>query len=66
MSNIDIKMPVKFKNPFEGEENLVYRITNLNEITGRCYIRLISSLPGISSELAPEELVSIDDLVNIE
>lgn len=66
MSNIDVSRPVRLKNPYSGEESLVFQVVNLNEETGRCYIRLVSSLPGLTSELAPQELVSIDDLINID
>lgn len=66
MKNLDLLKPVRLKNPFVGEEDLIYQITNLNEETERCYIRLISKLPGLSSELAPEELVSVHDLENID
>lgn len=66
MRNIDVSIPVRFKKPYSGEENFVFQVTNVNEVTGRCYIRLINSLPGLKSELAPLELVSIDDLMNVD
>lgn len=66
MRTIDRSRPVKFKNPLQGEEGLIFNISNFNEVTRRCYIQLVSSLPGINPNLAPQELVSVDDLVNIE
>lgn len=66
MSTLDFSNPVKLKNPLQGEEDLIYKITNVNDVTRRCYIQLVSSLPGIDPNIAPQELVSIEDLENIE
>lgn len=66
MNTIDINNPVKLVNPLPGEEYLIFKITNFNEVTERCYIELINDLPGINKELAPQELVSLNDLVNVE
>lgn len=66
MNSIDKSKPVKFKNPILGEEGLIFNITNFNDVTRRCYIQLISSLPSINPIISPQELVSIEDLENIE
>lgn len=66
MNAIDCTRPVRFKNPLSGEEGLIFNITNYNDVSRRCYIQLISSLPGINPIISPQELVSIDDLENIE
>ena len=65
MSPIDISKPVKLKYPLHGEEDLIYKITNFNDVTQRCYIELVSSLPGINLGLSPQELISIEELENI-
>lgn len=65
MSPIDISKPVKLKDPLQGEEDLIYKITNFNDVTQRCYIELVSSLPGINPGIAPQELISIEELENI-
>lgn len=56
---LNLKQPVKFINPQSGEENIIYTITNYNEVTERCYIE------PINLDLKSQELVSINDLVNI-
>lgn len=66
MNTIDLSKPVKLKNPLQGEEDLIYKITNFNDVTRRCYIQLVSSLPGINPRIAPQELISIEELENIE
>jgi hypothetical protein len=66
MKTLDITKPVRFKKPQSGEENLLFQVTNFNEVTNRCYIEPISSLAGISSTLKPQELVSITDIENAE
>ena len=66
MYTLDYTKPVKFKNPLPNEEGMIFTITNYNEVTHRCYIQLSNSLPGINPNLAPQELVSVDDLVNVE
>lgn len=65
MKPIDITQPVKLKNPQKGEEKLIFRIANLNEVTNRCYIELITSIPGNNMRLPPQELVSINEIENI-
>jgi len=64
MNTVDISKPVKFKDPQPGEENLIFTITNYNEITNRCYIQVLN-LDGFDKVL-PTELVSLDDIVNID
>jgi len=64
METLDLSKPVTFKNPQPGEENLVYKITNFNKVTHRCYIELITPLPGLNMNLAPQELVSIAEIAN--
>jgi len=66
MNTIDYSKPVRIKNPFPGEEDLIFNITNYNDVTRRCYIKLMSSLPGINPIISPQELVHIDDLEYIE
>ena len=66
MNTLDHTKPVKFKNPLPNEEGLIFTVTNFNEVTQRCYIRLSNTLSGINPNIAPEELVSVDDLVNVE
>lgn len=66
MKTLDISRPVRLRNPQQGEENLVYKVTNLNEVTNRCYIELGSPLPGLNMNLAPRELVSITEIKNAE
>lgn len=63
MNTIDFSKPVKFKNPQLGEEDLIFTVTNYNEITNRCYVQVLN-LPGFNVIL-PTELVSIDDIENI-
>jgi hypothetical protein len=66
MNTIDCSKPVRFKNPLQGEEGLIFNVSNFNEVTRRCYIQLVSSMPGINPNIAPQELVSVDDLINVE
>lgn len=66
MKALDISKFVKLKNPQSGEENLIYRVTNFNEVTNRCYIEPVSSLPGLNMTLPPQELVSITEIENAE
>lgn len=61
MTNLDITKPVKFINPQPGEEELIYRIVNLNEATRKCYIEPLN-LKNWNKDLLPQELVSIDDI----
>ena len=64
MNQIDLSKPVKFKSPQSGEENLIFTITNFNEVTNRCYIQVLN-LPSLNA-IPPNELVSICDIENIE
>ena len=66
MKTIDLSRPVKLKNPQNGEENLIYQVTNMNEVTNRCYIELVSPLQGLNKNLAPQELVSIAEIENAD
>ena len=58
--NINHLLPVKLKDPEEGEEKLIFTIVNYNEVTGRCYIQCNNS--GMT--IQPQELVSIQDIGN--
>ena len=64
MKTLDLSLPVILKNPQPGEENLIYKVTNYNKNTNRCYIELITPLPGLNMNIAPQELVSIADIEN--
>jgi hypothetical protein len=66
MRPIDLSKSVKLKNPQLGEENLIFRVANFNEVTNRCYIELVTPLPGLNMGLAPLELVSVSDIENAE
>jgi hypothetical protein len=66
MKSLDLNKLVRIKNPQKGEENLIFRVVNFNEVTGRCYIELITPLPGLNMRIPPQELVSITDIVNVE
>ena len=59
---INLRKPVKLKHPQPGEEGMLFKVVNYNEETQRCYIELISERFAI----APQELVSINDIENIE
>lgn len=65
MKPIDLTRPVKFKEPTLEEENLVFRVTNYNEVTNRCYIEVLN-LPNWDKGLKPQFLVSKNDIVNID
>jgi hypothetical protein len=64
MNSIDLSKPVRLKYPQLGEKELVYMVTNFNEVTQRCYIDVIN-LKSFEGCLAPSELVSINDIENI-
>jgi len=64
MKSLDLNKLVRIKNPQKGEENLIFRVVNFNEVTSRCYIELVTPLPGLSMKLPPQELVSVNDIVN--
>jgi hypothetical protein len=61
MITLDITKEVKFKNPGTGEENLIFDVVNYNEVNERCYIQCKNS----GMKIEPQELVSINDLVNV-
>lgn len=63
MKTIDLNKPVKFKNPQPGEEKIIFSVTNYNEVTSRCYIQPLN-MDGFN--LIPEELVSIEELINTD
>ncbi|MFA9391172.1 MAG: hypothetical protein ACERKD_15290 [Prolixibacteraceae bacterium] len=65
MKTIDLSKPVKLKQPGTGEENLIFKVTNYNEVTKRCY-NSPTNLPNWTDKLLPNELVSVDDLINVE
>lgn len=64
MSTIDFSKPVKFKNPQKGEEDLIFTVTNYNEVTNRCYIQVLN-LKGFD-KILPTELVSVEDIENTD
>ena len=66
MKSLDLTKPVKLKNPQPGEVNLIFRVANFNEVTNRCYIEPVSSLPELNMILPPQELVSISEIENAE
>lgn len=55
---------VRLTNPENGEESLVYIVTNYNEVTERCYIQPIN-LKGWGKGLIPQELVSVNDIISL-
>ena len=63
MKKLDTSKPVKLVNPQPGEENIIYIITNYNEVTRRCYIQPVGEL--FTNAVRPEELVSVTDLQNL-
>jgi hypothetical protein len=65
MTHLDLLKPVKFKNPTPDEEGLVFLVTNYNEVTNRCYIE-VQNLPNWGESLKPQQLVSADDLINVD
>jgi len=65
MNIIDLSKLVKLKNPEKGEENLFFKVVNFNEVTNRCIIQA-QNLQNWGNALAPTELVSINDIVNVE
>ena len=60
---VDINKPVKFHTPTEGERNLIYRVINYNEVTGRVIIEP-TNLEGWGEDLVPTQLVALSDLEN--
>jgi len=65
MDSIDLSKPVKYKNPQPGEENLIFKVSNFNEVSNRCYIDALN-LPGFEGGIRPSFLVSADDIVNVD
>jgi hypothetical protein len=59
---LDLSKPVRLRNPQEGEEHLTFMVRNYNEDTQRVYIEPINSRLALNSE----ELVSVEDICNIE
>lgn len=59
---IDLSKPVRLRNPQEGEEHLTFMVRNYNDTMQRVYIEPINSGLALNSE----ELVSIEDICNIE
>lgn len=66
MKSLDLNKLVRIKNPQKGEENLIFKVVNFNDVTGRCYIELVTPLSGLHMKLPPQELVSVNDIVNVE
>lgn len=64
MKNIDLQKPVKLVNPQQGEEKLIYKVVNFNEVTNSCYIEPLN-LKKWNKNLLPQELVSLGDIENI-
>jgi hypothetical protein len=64
MASIDLSKLVKLKYPQIGEEKLIYKVSNYNDVTQRCYINVVN-LKSFEGFIAPNELVSIDDIENI-
>jgi hypothetical protein len=64
MKKIDFQKPVKLVHPQSGEEELIYKIVNLNEANNRCYIEPLN-LKNWNKDLLPQELVSVDDIESI-
>jgi len=54
------------QNPQPSEEKLIYKVTNFNKVTNRCTIELITPLPGLNMNLASQELVSFNEIENID
>ena len=61
MNEIDFNKPVKLKFPEVGEENVIYKVVNYNELTKRCYIEPIN----LNFSIPPQELVSVNDIENV-
>ncbi len=61
MNKLDLKNPVKLKFPEKGEEAIIYKVTNFNEETQKCYIEPVN----LNLPVPPQELVSVNDLVNV-
>jgi hypothetical protein len=64
MKTIDFSKPVRLKYPQSSEEKLIYKVSNFNEVTKRCYIDVIN-LKYFKGLIAPSELVSSNDIENI-
>ena len=57
---IDFSRPVRLTNPQPGEEALVFKIVNYNEVTQRIIIVPLNS----DLKIPPQELVSLEDVKN--
>ena len=62
---MEIKLFIKIIIARDGQ-NQIFRVTNFNEVTNRCYIEPVSPLPGLNITLPPQELVSITEIENAE
>ena len=63
METIDITKPIRIKKEYcdsTEEHDMIFKITNYNEVTKRCYIQLITN-----DSLPPQELVSINMIENV-
>jgi len=60
---LDLSKPVKFIKPQdEAEAKLNFKVANYNEVTNRVYIQPLN----INLAFPGQELVSIDDIENVE
>ena len=60
VKGVNLIKPVKFKEPQPGEENLIFRVANYNEVTNRVIIELQSD----KFNFPPRQLVSLEDVTN--
>lgn len=58
---IDITKHVKLVNPQDGEERIIFKVTDYNEVTQRCVIAPID----FDFAFIAGELVSINEIENI-
>jgi len=65
MKLLDLEKSVKYKEPSTDEKDLIFRVTNYNEVTNRCYIEALN-LPNWDKGIKPQFLVLADDLVNVD
>lgn len=61
MNEIDLNRPIKLKFPEVGEENVIYKVVNYNELTKRCYIEPIN----LNLPIPSQELISINEIENV-
>lgn len=64
MKKIDLQKPIKLVHPQLGEEKLIYKVVNFNEETNKCVIEPMN-LVNWNKSILPQELVSIDDIINV-